>query len=544
MKNKPYPYYNVPYVNNLREYLEYCEKTYKKKTAFSYKHQKVIIKKTYIQFYSEVKYFSSKLISLGYNNCKIAIIGENSYEWILTYFSIVCSGNVVIPIDKTIDKDALYNILEETKPELIFISDEYQDYSKFINKKIKNIYNLSTDIVKLVNSGRTIYVLNNNIYNNVNILPNNLAAIIYTSGTTGFSKGVMLTHKNICSNYYGGRKNLSVRKKSILVLPLYHIYCFVGGVLCVMGCGTEIFIGSLKGLRFDMQEQNPYIIAMVPMMVEMFYHQIWSRAEEQKKTSALKKLMAVSDFLINIGIDLRKFLFKNILQNFGGKLEIIICGGAPLEKNIIKDFRSFGIQIIQGYGITECSPMVAVTRNHYFKDDSVGLKLPNVDIIIDRFAGETEGEILVKGESVTAGYYNNPLLTNNSFNKDGYFKTGDIGYIDKDGFVFITGRKKNMIVLSNGKNVYPEELEAEWSKLSEVKEILVYEKDKSIVAEIFPDKNALDSRGVSDYYEWFNRRLDDFNKTHPTYKNISRIVLRDTEFPKTTSMKIKRNYNQ
>lgn len=542
MKNKSYPYYDVPNVLTFREYLAHCEKDYGEKTAFSFYKNKTLTQKSYVDFSNEVKALASELISRGYNNETIAVMGENSYEWILTYFAVVTSGNIIVPIDKEISVEQVKDIINETNTVVFFCSKTYFDYAQEIENTYHNlsVIILQKDVEQLLESGEK----SQNLFDSVEIKPDDLAAIIFTSGTTGKAKGVMLTHRNICSNYYGGRHNLNVWGSSILVLPLHHTYAFTGAILCVMGCGTEIYINSsLKNIVNDMKEVKPHLITLVPVMLEMFHRRIWETAQNSGKDKLLRKMISVSDFLLRFGVDLRRKLFKSVLDGFGGNLEIIICGGAPLDEKYVKDFRAFGIQIIQGYGITECSPMLAVMRNYYFKDDSVGLKLPNIDIKINKFENSQEGEILAKGDSVMKGYFKNPELTASAFDEDGYFKTGDVGYVDKDGFVYVTGRMKNMIVLANGKNVYPEELEFELLKNKTIKEILVYDKNDEIVAEIYPDSQKLDELSIKDTQKYFEEFVAEFNKTQPMYKNINKVILRDTEFPKTTSMKIKRNYN-
>ena len=543
MKNKQYPFYNVPNVLNFREYLSHCEKDYNNNIAFSFHRNKALIKKSYIDFSNEVKALASELIVRGYNKRTVAVMGENSYEWILTYFGVVTSGNIIVPIDKELSVEAVKGILKETKATAFFCSETYDDYALEVKKTAPNIsvMFLKKDVAALLDSGKKH---SDNTFASVEIEPDDLAAIIYTSGTTGIPKGVMLTHRNICSNYYGGRQNLKVRGKSILVLPLHHTYAFTGAILCVMGCGTEIYINSsLKNIINDMNEIKPHIITLVPVMLEMFHKKIWETAQDSGKNKILKKMITISNLLLCLGIDLRRKIFKSVLNGFGGNLEIIICGGAPLDEKYVRDFRAFGIQIIQGYGITECSPMLAVMRNYYFKDDSVGLMLPNMDIKINKFENSVEGEILAKGDSVMKGYFNNPELTAKAFDEEGYFKTGDIGYVDNDGFVYVTGRMKNMIVLANGKNVYPEELEFELLKNKAIKEILVYDKDNEIVGEIYPDSQKLAELSIEDAQKYFEEYVAEFNKTQPMYKNINKVVLRNTEFSKTTSMKIKRNYN-
>lgn len=546
MKYKTYPLYDVPYTQTFRDFLGFCEQSYSDRIAFSFHRRKELIQKTYSQLCHEVIDLAIKFLSKGYQKCNIAVMGENSYEWILTYLAAVISGNVIVPIDKELPADQVCNILQEIDANLFVLSDTYKDYAETVWQSgiHLDVISLQGMIPKWVNLGReeSTHTVAMQDYDMAKPSPDDLAAIVYTSGTTGMEKGVMLTQRNICSNAFGGTRNLQVLDKSLLVLPLHHTYSFTGAVLSTMVWGSTIYINSsIKNMKKEMKQFLPNTMMIVPLMLESFHNSIWKEAKERKKATQLKAAIWISNRLLNIGVDLRHKLFREILNEFGGNLKQVICGGAALDERYIKEFRSFGIQIVQGYGITECSPMVAVTRNHYYKDASVGLKLCNMDVKINCFADSKEGEILVKGESVTPGYYKRPDLTKAAFDEEGYFKTGDVGYIDEDGFVYITGRIKNIIILANGKNVYPEELEFEWMKNPAVKEVLVYEKDNAIAVEIFPDAEYFNAN-PADQNAFFADALADFNHRQPPHKNISQVILRDTPFPKTTTMKIKRNY--
>ncbi len=548
-KGHPVPQ-DIPYCDNFRDTLDLVENLFSERTAFSFKKNRETVSVSYRRFCSEARSFAAFLISSGHRGEKIALLGRNSYEWILTYFACVCSGNIILPTDCTASIEQICDILTETDAKMLFISDEYSDYGESLKKVFPQleIFSLDSDVQKMINKGEKA---DSSVYNSVEVKTDDLAAIIYTSGTTGLSKGVMLTHGNLCSNhyasYYGTRVCLTPfleegvsEVKNLLVLPLHHTYCFNCVVMTILW-GVNIFIGSMKNLSRDLLEQQPDLMFAVPVVLGYFHKRIWENAAENNRTKALKRLMVLSNLLLKLGIDMRKKFFKPEAALFGGKLRIGQCGGAAANSDLIKELEILGIEFSNGYGTTECSPVIAVESYRNGKAGSVGKLLPGVKAKIDCRSDETDGEILVKSKSVFKGYYNNPELTEKSFDADGYFKTGDIGHIDKDGFVFITGRKKNMIVLSNGKNVYPEELEAKLMKNPAIKEILIYEKDNSIAAEIFPDKNYLKSRSVFDEKSYFDGVIRQFNADEPPYKNIGRIIIRDTEFPRTSSMKIKRS---
>jgi len=296
----------------------------------------------------------------------------------------------------------------------------------------------------------------------------------------------------------------------------------------------------------DLKRYKPEVVFLVPLFVEALHKKVWDTAEKKGKAKLLRTMISVSNFLLAIGIDLRRKLFASVLEAFGGDLSVIICGGAFLDFRFVKEFRSMGVFIAIGYGITECSPFVCCNRNHHFRDGSIGRLLPSCEIKIDATDGSDEGEILIRGEYVMLGYYKDEQATGEVF-EDGWFKTGDIGRVDRDGFIYITGRIKNIIVLSNGENVHPEELEAALVNISLVKEVIVREDTAEagsgvvIVAEIFPDYELANEKSVDNLQDHFDRAVASFNKTNPSYKHIQRVIIRDTEFPKTTTKKIKRH---
>lgn len=322
----------------------------------------------------------------------------------------------------------------------------------------------------------------------------------------------------------GACRNTEVFGPSLLTLPLHHTFAFTTSVLAMLAYRVPICINrSLRTFIPDMQEFKPQNMFLVPLYVETMYRNIWKTAETQGKDKLLRNMVILSNILRKMGIDLRRKLFRSILSQFGGNLDLIICGGAPLKQSYIDGMEAFGIQVLNGYGITECAPVVAVNRNRFFRRGSVGLPLPCSEIKI------VDGEICVRGPNVTPGYYQDDASNNDAFLND-WFKTGDLGYLDEDGFLYITGRRKNLIILSNGKNVSPEELEERLLDLPHVQEAVVYEENGMIAAEIF----AQDQTGVQEHVTALNREL-------PVYKRIQKVVFRDREFEKTTTKKIKRS---
>lgn len=539
-KNKQYPYYHDEKIYTLREFLDFCEKKYSKRICFSYKRRNEVVNKTYAEFKKDVISLANYLLNNNFTSQNIALLGENSYEWIVSYFAIINSGNTVVPIDKDLDIKEIMRILSITQTKLVVYSNTYLDYAQEIEKN--NIKLLSMKHIE-----NSILSSNNKLpkdkYKKIKVVGDDIAAIIYTSGTTGVPKGVMLSNKNICINVTSGMQSLKFEGSTILSLPLHHTYGISSSVLCTMFWGCKIFINSsLKNLLSDFAEQKPDFMNTVPLLVETFYKNIYKKIREQKKEKIVSIMIIISNLLLNIGIDVRKKLFSSIRNALGGNLNMLVCGGAPLDKKYQVGFKNFGIDIIEGYGITECAPFIAVNRNEYYRFGSAGLPLTCSNVKIDTNGYENgEGEILVKGDMVMKGYYENPDLTEQAMEGD-YFRTGDVGYMDRDNFIFITGRKKNIIILANGKNVYPEELEFKLLDNEEISEVIVKEKDNQIVAEIFPNYDFIKQKSISNVSECLDKIILNFNKQMPLYKNINKVEIRDKEFEKTTTKKIRRVY--
>ena len=535
MKNKVYSLYEVKEAKTIKELITQTSIENKAK-AFFYTKRKEVMSVTYEHFFNDINNFGTALYAMNLRNTKIAVLGSNSYQWILSYFSIVMGGNTVVPLDKELSAKELSTIIQESKCKAIIYDDNYSDVIEEIKKQnthLEKYMNMNEEEVYIEKGKQCTDARKEFIHCKIN--PSDLASIVYTSGTTGKSKGVMLTHYNIVSNAIDASKFVEFSDTAMLVLPLHHMFSIVASLLVPLTQGVPIYINtSLKRLQNDFKIAKPQNMALVPLFVENLHKKIWDGIKEQNKTTLVKTLIVISNCLLKVGIDLRRVLFKKILSVFGGNLDLLICGGAMLDEKYIKEFRAFGINLLNGYGITECSPVVSVNRNNHYKDGSVGQVLPGFDIKID-----STGEILVKGNSVMKGYYNNDNETNLVF-KDDWFKTGDLGYIDKESFLYITGRVKNLIILANGKNVSPEELEIKLMTISGIKEVLVYSDKSKILAQIYPDHEYMSEEGIEDVEGYLKEQIDIFNKNIASYKQISSIKLRDTEFNKTTTKKIKR----
>ncbi len=527
MKNKPYPLYSLPEITDLKDMVKSHAKRNPDKIAFSYSVGKDNTEnKTYKEFSTDVDSLGTFLYSKGFRDSHIAIIGENSYEWIVAFMAIVNGGNVAVPIDKEQSPDKIKQLLKQSDCSAIIVS---KNVMKNLGDAEIPVFSIA-DFPEYISEGQKLIQTGNSEYTDYAVNPEELAAIFFTSGTTGDCKGVMLSHTNIISDINAVCKYFILNGHTLSVLPFHHTFGLNTALLNVFNYGYTIQINkTLKRMLVDMQRSKPTAIAFVPLFVETFYKTIIDTVRKSGKEKKLNTAVKISNFLLKLGIDLRKKLFKDVLAAFGGNLEYVICGGAPLDSKYVKIFRSWGINIINGYGITECSPVVSLNRNHYWRDGSVGQIIDECEVKIS-----DENEILVKGDNVMLGYYKDEVSTKQVFN-DGWYSTGDLGYVDDDGFLFITGRKKNLIILSNGENVSAEELEAPILLDEAVSEAVVYGENGILAVQIYPTEEYMGNE------EYFENLIDEFNKKQPQYMRINKIVLRKTEFIKNSTKKILRH---
>jgi len=492
--------------------------------AFRYrKGRDTVETKTYKEVFTEVQKAASWIDQNWGRGNHIAIIGENSYEWIVAFFAVLSSGNVAVPIDKELPAAEVEWLINKAEATSILISKTYRDL-------IEGLSGLNTMTLKELQGVEGDHADEYHFYEPE---AGELASIFFTSGTSGRSKGVMLTHGNLAHEVYGpGTLITAEGKTSFAVLPFHHTFGLNVAVMCAYNYELCVFVNkSLKKVKDDLLLAKPDIIFLVPMFVEVFYKQIIDNIKKSGREKKVKTGVRLSSFLLKFGIDKRRKLFKEIIDNFGGNLKWIVCGGAPLDPFYVKEFRKFGMEILNGYGTTECSPCVATNRNYYKKDGSIGILIPGMQARVS-----PEGELQLKGPVVMKGYYNDPEATAAVLN-DGWYSTGDLGKVDEDNFLFLTGRIKNLIILSNGENISPEEIENDFQRDLAVNEVLVYEKDNKIIAEIFPEEDHMGDT------EYFNALMEKVNKGRPVYKQVAAIKLRDKEFIKNTSKKIVRYKN-
>ena len=571
MMNKNYPIYKTTFIDDMRSLVEESAQNFSDSIAISYKENywdKEVRKVTFSQWRDDVRNLGTALISYGFREENIAILGENTYGWCCAFFAVMATGSVTVPVDKELPIEDIDGIITTTGTKVLI-------YGKSSESKVKEILrNGGLKSVELIISvaptnsietselgGRTLktleevqaegaglYASGDNSYYDYKIDVNKLASIVFTSGTTGKGKGVMLSQANIALDMTLGMYNFDITRKTLHVLPPHHTFGSTVNYVGHLSQGCEVYISSgIKHVSDEIKEQQPTHLILVPAFLEVMNRKIWATARKDGKEGLLKAMIKVSNFLRKFGVDVRRKLFASVLSAFGGKLELIICGGAKLDEEIIRNFDALGITILNGYGITECSPLISANRNKYQKPGSVGTPILACRVKIDNPDENGEGEICVKGPNVMLGYYNNPEATAEVFDKDGFFHTGDYGKLDEEGWIYITGRKKNLIILSNGKNVYPEEIEADLQKVEGVSEVVVYagesrvQKDKiTIVAEIFPDADLLAHKGISNAQEYFEDQVKALNAKMPPYKAVKCVKLRDTEFQKNTSRKITR----
>ena len=548
---KKYKNYEVRPIENLKEMLYTSAATWPEKNAFLEKRDGVYEGITFNQYLLDVEGLGTELCARGLLGKRVIVTGENCYAWALAYMTVICGLGVVIPVDKEIPPEEIANIANVSEADAVIYSAKYEDKIKKIEKPLDFI--CFDELSGLCAAGREKINAGDRTYLDLEIDKNEMASLIFTSGTTGVSKGVMLSHHNISFNLTEMCQMIYIGPEDtfLSVLPLHHAYECTCGFLCQIYRGSTI--AYCEGLRYimkNMKEVHPTMILCVPLLIETMYHKIWANIRKNGMEKMVKKALAASNASRKIGIDLRKKLFSEIHETFGGKLRMMIAGGAAVDPDILKGLRDFGILAVQGYGLTECAPLAAVNRDKFYCDSSAGLATPNATLEIVDAAEDGTGDIRFKGDNIMLGYYKAPELTAEVI-VDGWLYTGDLGFIDKDGFLHITGRRKNVIVTANGKNIFPEELETYLSRNPYVLESVVVGvpdetgRDYDIVAMILPDTERLDEENPDGYSEELVREklteaVKQANSMVQQYKRIKKFLVRSEEFPKNTSKKIKR----
>ena len=554
-------------VRSLYHNIELASQKYGDHTLFAFERNRNDYEISYNEFYEYTNAVTRALIHFGLAGKRVAIIGENSPEWIVTYLSTITAGGVAVPIDVALSKEQLVEFAKMAEVEVLAYSstwasfveehaDEFEGVSTFIKLndysfdfKTEQMYELErfTTVSKIAHTG--------NALTDIKIPKQNaekMSIMLFTSGTTGTSKIVMLSQKNICSVINSARDPLSnIDENDVLlsVLPVHHTYELTCGIFTALDHGCKICINdSIKHVSKNLKKYRPTTMAVVPLYVEVFYNNIMRSVRKQGIEKTFNFALKASTAAKKINIDLSKRLFGKVMDAFGGRLSKLICGGAALRPELISTFRAIGVEILQGYGITECAPLVSVVPFGVYNPKSCGKIVDSMQVFIDKENPSDEfGEIVVKGNNVMLGYYNNEKATKEVLSDSGWFYTGDYGYVDKKGYLYITGRKKNIIVLQDGKNVFPEEIEEYLGSIPHIKECVVVGRQKDndlcITALVYPDFDYTDSIGLKSKEEVYNAIREQINNTNRKlvgYKRIMALEFMEEEFEKTPSKKIKR----
>ena len=529
---------------------------------------------------------------MGFKGKRIALIGENRYEWVLSYLAVTCGGMVIAPLDKALPDKEITSLIKRSEVDAVIYEKKHQELfeklkadkeinlntlicidkekvneneqnSEDTNKNVKSQKSKTEEIVaelsdetisfeSLLEKGRNLIKAKNKLYDYITLNNDEMSIMLFTSGTTSASKIVMLSQNNILSNLYAYQTHFKINQDDILLsfLPIHHTFeCSITILYGFYSGATIAFCDGLRYIQANLKEYEVSVFVAVLLVLETMYKKIMKAIADQGKTKLINTMTKISNALLKVHIDIRKIVFKQIIDNFGGKLRMVLYGAASLDKDTIIGLNNFGINSIQGYGLTETSPVLTAEAENKHKPGSIGYPLDNVEIKIDNPDKEGVGEILAKGPNIMLGYYGDEKKTKEAF-KDGWFRTGDYGYIDDEGFIFITGRKNDIIVLRNGKNVYPQELEFLISKLPYVAECMVFARNESntdtaIVAKIVYNKEVMEKdypdTKKEDYEKMIWKDVKEINKTLPTFKHIKKVIVTDEPMIKTTTQKVKRN---
>ena len=557
---------NMLEVTDLKDMLNKTRELYGDKPGYKIKTGKGQYKTyTHNEIRDMINYLGTTLISMGLKGKRIGVIGENRYEWELAYLSIACGVGIVVPMDKSLPANELEEVIERSEVEAIFYSKKYEEIIKKIKysekNKLKHLISMDTDIheegiyseKELIEKGKELLDSGNREYINAKINPEEMRIMLFTSGTTSKSKVVALSHKNLVSNVmdYASVVDVDSNDRILSFLPLHHVY------ECTVGMLVSLYVGAERsfcdGIRHIMENLNEYKItyaAFVPAIYEIMYKNIWKMIQKEDKIEETKKLMQEYK---DKSMEEKKKAFKEIHNMYGGCIKLFISGAAALDKEVIETFRNWGINLCQAYGLTETSPIIGIETNEHHRVGSIGKPIPHVQARIDEADDDGVGELVVKGPNVMLGYYNNKKATD-SVMEDGWFHTGDLARIDEDGYIFICGRKKSVIVLKNGKNIYPEEMEGLVNKIEGVKESFIFGKQQTddkdnikIHVKIIFDKEIMKEaykvEKEEDIYRVLTEKIKEVNSVMPKYKAIRGILVSEEPLVKTTTGKIKRQAN-
>ena len=554
MKNKE----DFEKIYNFRQLVKRYEK-FKENIAFKYKEKSEIKEISYEQYVYDIKCMAEFVLDRDVE--RVAIIGNNRYEWCVTYMGVTNAGKIIIPLDKALTNIEIEKLLKRSRADAIVYDEKYQQaVNEAVNQGCSIKYKICMDnidgeyIIKYkdaINRGKEIYNSDKTRYNDIKIYDDKMYIMLFTSGTTDEPKAVMLSQKNVCENITAYPYNFKIYQTDTLLsfLPIHHTFecsiTFIYGTYCG---ATVAFCEGLRYIADNLKEFKVTVFVAVPLVLETMAKRIQKAINDSGKKNLIKRMTTFSHFLLKLKIDMRKQIFKPVLKQFDEYLRVVLYGAAPMDKETIEWYNDLGIELIQGYGLTESSPVLTAESSDKKRAGSIGIPLNNVEIKIENADKQGVGEIIAKGPNIMLGYYKNEEETNKAL-RDGWLYTGDYGYIDEDGFVFITGRKNDIIVLRNGKNVYPQEIEFLINKLPYVDESIVYSRDKSntdtlLCAKIVYNRenieNKFGKRGKEEYRELIWEDIKNINKGLPTYKHIKEIFITEEPLERTTTQKVKR----
>ncbi len=567
-------------IETLKEMLDGSARLYADNPAFLIKKEKggEYQNITYTQLKNDVDALGTQLISMGLSGEKIAVIGENCYDWIVTYLAVANGTGVIVPLDKELTQEEIYNLLSISEAKAVFFTKSYGKYFEDYEIPFKiemKLYGDRTDLSEqlpvcedaspgklliwdeLVGAGEERLARGDRSFVDAVVPPDEMRILLFTSGTTEAAKGVMLSHRNIASNVVDTCKiaHILPSDRTLSILPIHHTFeCTMGMILVLYRGASTAFYEGLKYVTKNLAEAQATVLIGVPLIFENIYDKVWKQAEKQGKAATLRKGIKLNRALSAMNINLSRKIFKSVLDKFGGKLRLIITGAAGIDPNVCRGFEDLGLRVLQGYGLTECSPLVSGTPdycNTYKKAGSVGPCVDQGELRIDNPDEDGIGEIVFRGPNVMLGYYNMPERTNEVL-KDGWFHTGDLGFLDQDGWLYIAGRQKNVIVTKTGKNIYPEEVEAYLNRNDYISESMVYgtdtEEDTLVSAQVRPDYEKIAEEFGADYGDLeieklLKKSVSEVNEALPIYKRVRVVSVRKEEFIKTTTQKIKRYQN-